>query len=391
MTSEQNNKVNSPRQKSRKKGLTIFALVLVALAVVCSAWYWMFKAGKQETEDAYVQGHILQVSPQISGTVTHVYTDDGAFVKKGQTLLELDANDANIALEQAKANLGQTVRQVRTLFNNVIQAKAVVAQKEIALNKAKTDYSRRKDMVSAGGLSQEELSHANDMVEAAQKDLTVSEQQLKAQQAKIYNTTVETHPLVQEAIAKLNQAYLNQVRTKIVAPMDGFVAKKSVELGQKVAPGSPLMAVIPLNSVWVDANFKETQLTDMRLGQKVTLVSDIYGDNVTYHGRVESLGIGTGSAFSLLPAQNATGNWIKVVQRLPVKITIEPDELEKHPLRIGLSMTVTVETDSQSGDVLPKASESESPLVTTNVYEDQLSGADQLVSEILKANDIGQE
>jgi len=391
MTTTKNIGSASAGKRARRKSLTIFIGVIALIAVVSLAWYFIFEAGNESTEDAYVQGHIVQISPQISGTVTHLYIEDGDFVKKGQTLIKLDSNDASIQLEQAKANLGQTIREVRALFNGVTQAKAVVAQQEIALNKAKTDYMRRKDMVAVGGLSQEELSHANDMVEAAQKSLTVSQQQLRAQEAKIFNTTVKTHPLVKQAIAKLTQAYLNRNRTSIVAPVSGYIAKKNVELGQKINPGSLLMAVIPLDKVWVDANFKETQLNDMRIGQSVQLKSDLYGDDVVYHGKVESLGIGTGSAFSLLPAQNATGNWIKVVQRLPVKISLEKKELMKHPLRIGLSMMVTVHIVSKDGKSLSSHNNSQIAKEQTDVYQEQLAGVSNLIDSILEHNDIGKK
>ena len=283
-------------------------------------------------------------SAEIIGTVTSITADDGDFVVQGQELVHFDNSDADIAFDNAEAGLAQAVRQVRALFNNADQARAVVAEQKIALRKAEADLARRKNMVKAGGLSQEELSHAQDMANSAEKALAVAEQQLKSQEALVRNTTVETHPLVKSAIGQLRQAYLAKQRTSLVAPVSGYVARRNVQVGQRVTPGAALMAVVPLDQVWIDANFKETQLKTMRIGQTATVVADLYGDKVEYHGKVESLGIGTGSAFSLLPAQNATGNWIKVVQRLPVRITLDKHELEARPLQVGLSMEATIDT-----------------------------------------------
>ncbi len=374
-------------QAKRKKSLTLFAAVLLVAAAGSGFYYMNYVAGKQETEDAYVNGNLVQLTPEIAGTVTKIAADDGDYVEKGQELVRLDDADADIAFENAQANLAQTVRQVRGLFNNVEQAKAVVDEKTIALNKAKTDVTRRKDMVKAGGLSQEELSHAQDMVNSAQKALAVAEQQLKSEQAMIHNTTVENHPLVKTAIAQVKQAYLAKQRTRLIAPVSGYIAQRNVQVGQRVGQSSTLMAVVPLDEVWVDANFKETQLNDMRIGQPVTLISDLYGKEVEFHGTVESLGIGTGSAFSILPAQNATGNWIKVVQRLPVRIALDKRDVAKNPLRIGLSMTVEVATADTSGELLAQKT-SQAARYQTDVYAQSLDGVDDMIDHIIADNDI---
>ncbi len=380
----------SSNQSKRKKSFTIFAAVLLVAAVGAGFYYTNYVVGNQETEDAYVNGNLVQITPEITGTVTKIAADDGDYVEKGQELVRFDDADADIAFENAMANLAQTVRQVRGLFNNVEQAKAVVAEKTIALNKAKTDVRRRKDMVKAGGLSQEELSHAQDMVNSAEKALAVAEQQLKSQQAMIHNTTVETHPLVKTAIAQVKQTYLAKQRTRLVAPVSGYVAQRNVQVGQRVGQSSTLMAVVPLDEVWVDANFKETQLNDMRIGQSVTLTSDLYGEEVEFHGTVESLGIGTGSAFSILPAQNATGNWIKVVQRLPVRIELDKHDIAQHPLRIGLSMTVDVDTSNKSGALLADKSSATSRY-QTDIYAQSLNGVNKMIDRIIAENDNGDE
>jgi membrane fusion protein (multidrug efflux system) len=379
--------VEAPQKGKRKKSLAILATVILIAAAGAGVYYTQYVAGHQETEDAYVSGNLVQITPEITGTVTQITADDGDYVKKGQILVRLDDADAEIALENAIANLAQTVRQVRGLFNNVEQAKAVVEEKSIALNKAKADFIRRKNMIRAGGLSQEEMSHAQDIMNSAKKMLAIAQQQLKSQQAMIHNTTVETHPLVQAAIAKVKQTYLDKQRTQLMAPVSGYVAQRNVQVGQRVGQTSALMAVVPLDDVWVDANFKETQLNDMRLGQPVTLTSDLYGDDIKFHGTVESLGIGTGSAFSILPAQNATGNWIKVVQRLPVRIQLDKQDIAKHPLRIGLSMMVNVITSDTSGELLAQSSP-KSPRYQTNVYTQSLSGVEKQIDQIIAENDI---
>lgn len=377
----------APKKTQRKKGLIIL-FGIVVLGAIGTAWYYeSFVVGNQTTDDAYVEGNIVSITPETVGTVTQITADNGDFVEKGQVLVRFDKADADLEYENSKAKLAQAVRQVRAMFNNVTQAEAVVDANKIALHKAERDYDRRKNMVKAGGLSQEDLSHAKDMVDSAQTQLAVAIEQLKAQSSMISGTTVETHPIVQSAITDVKQAYLTKQRTDIVAPVTGYVARRQVQLGQRVSPSSTLMAVVPLNDVWVDANFKETQLNSMRIGQPVSLISDLYGDEVVFHGTVESLGIGTGSAFSVLPAQNATGNWIKIVQRLPVRIKLDTHDITSHPLRIGLSMNVDVDTSNTSGKLLSTTSP-EKPRFDTNAYDKPMENIQQIISQIIKGNDV---
>ncbi|MBU2319162.1 MAG: efflux RND transporter periplasmic adaptor subunit [Gammaproteobacteria bacterium] len=377
----------APKKTQRKKGLIIL-FGIVVLGAIGTAWYYeSFVVGNQTTDDAYVEGNIVSITPETVGTVTQITADDGDFVEKGQVLVRFDKADADLEYENSKAKLAQAVRQVRAMFNNVTQAEAVVDANKIALHKAERDYDRRKNMVKAGGLSQEDLSHAKDMVDSAQTQLAVAIEQLKAQSSMISGTTVETHPIVQSAITDVKQAYLTKQRTDIVAPVTGYVARRQVQLGQRVSPSSTLMAVVPLNDVWVDANFKETQLNSMRIGQPVSLISDLYGDEVVFHGTVESLGIGTGSAFSVLPAQNATGNWIKIVQRLPVRIKLDTHDITSHPLRIGLSMNVDVDTSNTSGKLLSTTSP-EKPRFDTNAYDKPMENIQLIISQIIKDNDV---
>jgi membrane fusion protein (multidrug efflux system) len=377
--------------KSRRgfllKGLVA---VLVLAAIGWGVWYFVEGRWFEDTDDAYVNGNLVQITPQVTGTVVTIGADDGDLVHAGDVLVKLDPADADVALEQARANLAGTVRKVRGLYSNVSGAQSEVAVRKVAVDKALQDYNRRRDLAKSGAISAEELSHAMDALTTAQSALTTAQQQLQTNKVLVDDTVVASHPDVQTAAAKLRAAYLDDVRTSLLAPVDGYVAKRSVQLGQRLAPGTPLMAVVPLHGVWIDANFKETQLSNMRIGQPVEIRADVYGGSVAYKGKVESLGVGTGSAFSLLPAQNATGNWIKIVQRVPVRVFFtDPRQLEEHPLRIGLSTKVSVNLHDTSGPLLAKQAPTQ-PAFTTDVYKQQLAKADGMIADIIHANMAGE-
>ncbi|UVE16102.1 efflux RND transporter periplasmic adaptor subunit [Pseudomonas sp. LS44] len=370
----------------RRKRLLLLLLVVVVLGGLASLFWELLFAGRSEhTDNAYIGGNVVQITPQLLGTVVSIGADDGDLVEAGQVLVKFDPSDAEISVQEAEANLARSVRQVRGLFSNVDGLKADMAARKVSLEKAKADFARRKNLAQDGAISREELAHAQDALDGAQSALISAEQHLKTNRALIDDTQIGSHPDVKAASAKLRQAYLDEARTTIVAPVRGYVAKRTVQLGQRVQPGVPLMAVIPLDEVWIDANFKETQLKKMRIGQPVEIESDLYGSEVKFTGSVDSLGVGTGSAFSLLPAQNASGNWIKIVQRVPVRIRINPSDLAAHPLRIGLSMKVKVDLRDQSGPALalqpPKRA-----LLATEVYQQQLTAADQMIEHIIHAN-----
>jgi membrane fusion protein (multidrug efflux system) len=333
-------KIAVPQQKSgaRRKGLLILGSV-VAIGLLIYAVYWLAYARHfEETDDAYVASDVIQISSEVPGTVMAVAVDDTQSVQRGQVLLQLDPADARVALDAAEADLARSVRQVRALFAQASQLKAQLAERQ-------ADYDRRKGLTRDGAVSKEELSHAQTALEAVQ-------QQLEATLAQTEGTTIATHPQVAAAAAKVRDAALALKRTKITAPVAGVVAKRSVQVGARIAPGAPLMAVVPLDDVWVDANFKEVQLESMRVGQPVTLRADVYGRSAEYHGHIAGLSAGSGSAFALLPAQNASGNWIKIVQRVPVRIALDHDELAQHPLRVGLSMAVQVDVRDASGPLM---------------------------------------
>ncbi|MDA3914697.1 HlyD family efflux transporter periplasmic adaptor subunit [Oleiagrimonas sp.] len=388
MSNEQDNaETNAENKRKGRRGFLLRALVLVIVLVAIGWTLWYIFEGRwyADTDDAYVKGNVVQITPQVPGTVVSIGAEDGDLVHAGQVLVKLDPSDAEVNLQMAKANLARTVRQVRGLFSNVQSAQADLKTRRIALSKARADYERRKNLASSGAISAEELAHARDALDAAKSALSSAQQQYHRSKVLVDDTVIASHPDVKAAAAKVRAAYLAYVRTTLVAPVDGYIAKRTVQVGQQVQPGLPLMAVVPLHQVWVNANFKETQLGDMRIGQKVTMVSDLYGSDVTFHGRVASLGIGTGSAFSLLPAQNATGNWIKIVQRVPVRITLDPHDIDKHPLRIGLSMSASVNLHDKSGPVLAQHT-SNKPQLTTDVYKRQLHAANLLIKRVIHAN-----
>ncbi|ANB19404.1 efflux RND transporter periplasmic adaptor subunit [Dokdonella koreensis] len=372
----------------RRRLLVLLAVVVAAAAVAWAAWYWLHGRWFEHTEDAYVQGNIVQITPQTAGTVISIGADDGNLVRQGQPLIELDVTDAEVALEQAKAGLAGAVRQVRGLYSNVDSGRANVAAQKVALERARDDFKRRKNLAASGAISAEELAHARDALAAAESALSATQEQLVTTRALVDDTVIASHPDVQTAAARLRAAFLDRARATVVAPVTGYVARRSVQVGQRVQPGAPLMAVIPLEQVWVDANFKETQLRHMRIGQEVTLTSDLYGREAVYQGRVQSLGAGTGSAFALLPAQNASGNWIKIVQRVPVRVALDAAQLKEHPLRIGLSMQVEVNLHDRSGPALAQQPPAQ-PAFATDVYGAQLGEVEALIAQIVHANSAG--
>jgi len=337
------------------------------------------------TDDAYVSGNVVQITPQIAGTVVAIGADNTQFVKAGQPLVRLDPADAKVALQQSEAELAKTVRQVRNLFATTSELQANVQVRRTDLAKAQSDYDRRARLERSGAISQEELQHAGDAVKSAQAALIATQQQLAADRAWVDGTTIQSNPAVRDAAAAVHAAYLNYARTVLPAPVSGFVARRDVQLGERVNTGTPLMAVVPLNEVWVDANFKESQLETMRVGQPVSLISDLYGTGVVFHGHVVGFGAGTGSAFSLLPAQNATGNWIKIVQRVPVRVALDPKELAQHPLQIGLSMKAYVNVRDDSGQRLPEVAGNDRDY-STDVFQSVAAQANATVQQIISAN-----
>jgi membrane fusion protein (multidrug efflux system) len=375
--------VNTPETNpaKRKRLLIILALIFTVVAAVWAIRWFIYSRGHQTTDDAYVAGNLIRATPRIGGTVVAVLADDTDFVKQGQILVKLDDTDARLALDKAEADLAETVRRISQSFDAHTQQAANLAVKQRVLEQAQADLNRREQAVAVQAVSREEAEHARSTRDKAKSELDLAQAQLAAANAAVVGTSVATHPAVKQAEARLREAWLTLGRCEIRAPADGQVAKRSVQIGQQIAPGTVLMAIVPMTQLWVDANFKEDQLKGMTIGQPVQLVSDLYGSDFTFHGTVAGLSPGTGSVFSLLPAQNASGNWIKIVQRLPVRIALDPRELAGHPLRIGLSMKVDIETSAAGKTEILPVTRYETPA------EDS-KGADALIKSILQANQV---
>jgi len=374
------------RNGKRRRALLILAIITLVAGLGWLAWYHLIARWHQDTDDAYVQGNVINITPQAAGTVIAIDAEEGARVEAGQALVHLDPNDARIAYEQSLAQLALTVRQVRGLYDRVDSGQADLTARQIALKQAREDVQRRENLAESGAISHEELAHARDLLAAAEAALSSTRGELSRNRALVDATKIASQPQVEAAATQVRQAWLNLQRMTIVAPVAGHVAKRMVQLGQRVQPGSTLLTVVPLEQVWVEANFKETQLTHMRLGQPVEVRADLYGSRVRYTGKIASLGMGTGSAFSLLPPQNASGNWIKIVQRVPVRIALDPAELVEHPLRLGLSMHVDVSLRDQSGPVLAAHVQREQPLLATDVYASQMADIDALIEQTIADN-----
>src|SRR6202011_5245614 len=376
----------SPGNRKRWLWLSIFGGAFLVIGAAYGLYWANVLRYRQSTDDAYVNGNVVQITPQISGTVVSIGADDTQFVKAGQPLVQLDQADAKVALDQSEAQLAKTVREVRNLFATSAQLRAAVEMRQSDLAMARKDLARRERLGNSGAISNEELQHARDSERSAEAALMSAQQQLAGNQARVDGTTLENHPDVRNASAAVRNAYLGYSRTVLPAPVSGFVARRAVQLGQRVGPGAPLMSVVPLDQVWVDANFKEPQLASMRVGQPVTLTADLYGGSFSYHGKVPGFGAGAGAGFALVPAQNATGNWIKIVQRVPVRIALDAHEIAEHPLQIGLSMKVEVSVRDGSGAVLPELAHN-APAYATDVFHSVDEAADARVQEIIAAND----
>ncbi|HAF41565.1 MAG TPA: EmrA/EmrK family multidrug efflux transporter periplasmic adaptor subunit [Sphingobium sp.] len=359
------------RQSARRIWLTRLALAVIVLGLIWAAWYLLVGRNQVSTDNAYVNAEMAQVTPLISAQATEVLVSDTQMVKKGDILVRLDPTNAQIAVAQAQADLAEARRrfrqtaatsdslaaQVDARGADIVQARAQLATAQADFDKARIDLQRREALVGDGAVSGDEVTAARKGYAAARAALDLARAgvktaeatrsaasgQLEANDALVRGSTIDTDPAVMAAQAKLDSAKLDLDRTVIRAPIDGVVTKRQVQVGQRVAQGNAIMSIVPLAQLYVDANFKERQLRGVKVGMPATLTSDLYGGDVVYHGKVVGFAGGTGSAMSLIPAQNATGNWIKVVQRLPLRIALDPRELAAHPLRVGLSMEVELE------------------------------------------------
>ncbi|HAT1512928.1 EmrA/EmrK family multidrug efflux transporter periplasmic adaptor subunit [Morganella morganii] len=373
---------SSAKRKIWLAGTSLLFIVLLAGYLI----YWFMVLRYQEyTDDAYVVGLQVPIVAQTTGNVTQVNFENTDLVHAGDVLVVLDKTNAELAYAQARHDLAATVRQTQELYFNRDQLGAVIAQKQVMLNQAQNDYARRSVLGQRGTISKEDLQHSREAVEEAQASLNASVQQLNATKALLKNTALADQPAVLQAADKVRDAWISLQRTEIRSPYTGYVSRRNVQVGAQVSPSASLMAIVPVEPVWIDANFKETQLSSVRIGQPVTITSDFYGDKVTFNGTVAGLDMGTGSAFSLLPAQNATGNWIKVVQRLPVRVELDPQQVAKYPLRIGLSMNVTIETKNTDGPVLANV-QRDTPAFKSDVLIPDLAPVNAVIAHIIADN-----
>lgn len=386
--SQQTRTSASVNHKRRNELLLILGSIFIASGIIFLIYWLVYGRYHETTDDAYVGGNIVQLTPQISGIVVAIRGDDTSFVQQGQGIVQLDPTDARLAFAQAETNLANTVRQVQTLYKNADQLAANVNMLTIQFNRAQADFNRRQQLLASHAIAVEDFKHSQDAMTAAQAALTAAKNQAAAAEILVANTNLTNYPTVIDAENKLRMAYLTLRRTLLVAPVSGYIAERNVQLGQQIQPGTPLLAIIPLNQIWVDANFREVQLEHIQQNQPVTLTADIYGSSITYHGKVAGLEAGTGSVFSLLPPQNATGNWIKIVQRLAVRIILDPKEIAPHPLRIGLSMLVNVNTHQRGGKNILEAAPYQ-PHYYTPVYTAQAdSRIENIIQQIIAANTV---
>jgi len=375
----------APTNKKRRAVLAGITAAFLAAGAAYGAYYTLVLSKRVETDNAYVGGNLVNVSSQVTGSVVEIRADETQLVQAGMEIVRLDPSDAEVALAQAEARLGTAVRQQRERYTNIAQYEAVVEQRRVELKEKQEDLARRAPLAAGNVVSGEDVAHARRAVDDAQAALTVAQKQLAAARVAVAGVAPAEHPNVLAAKADYLSAWLAARRNAIVAPVSGYVAKRSVQVGSRIAPGAPLLSIVPLDQLWIDANFKESELRDIRVGQPATIEADIYGGKVVYHGNVVGLGAGTGSAFSLLPAQNATGNWIKVVQRVPVRISLDPKELAAHPLRVGLSATVDVDISRQGGSALGMAA-TPAPAYATNVLDQPLQQAQAATDAIVAKN-----
>lgn len=379
--------IDAHKSRQRKKRMSI-AIGIFLLIGLLWALYWFFIARyHEETENAYVAGSMVVVNAQTAGTVEAILAEENQVVKAGDVLVKLSPTDAQVALAQASAQLANATRQIQNVFNTVSVTRAQMVQANSAVKTAQDAVNRRAALVKTGAVSREEYDQAVNALNQALAAQKTTMEQNKSAGAQVAGTTTQNHPAIEAAKAAFRSAYINNKRLAVLAPTDGVIAKRNVQVGQQISQGVPLMSIVAANQLWVEANFKETQLANLRVGQPVELTSDVFGSGVKFKGTVQGIGIGTGSAFSVLPAQNATGNWIKIVQRIPVRIQLDAEELKAHPLRVGMSMIANVNTHQRDGAVLGTVAGSDGlSNLTTNVYAQDEEEANREADKIINTN-----
>lgn len=374
-------KPNGGRKRAVTYTLMTFALCALTAFLI---WYEVFR-GHETTDDAYIGGNMVYLTSRQEGTVIAFLADDTDLVEKGQLLASLDPTDNLVLFEQRKAALQLAARQVSQMDQAVRQGEADLLIKKAMLGRAWVDYNNRVGLVESEAIPREDFEHARAALKEAKAAVELSRHQLASAKAALGTTPLAEHPTIAKAKADAVEAYLSLTRCSIFAPARGYVAKRTVQVGQSIKSTTPLLAIIPLDAVWVDANYKETQLSGIRIGQKVDVTADIYGSDVLYHGTVVGIQGGSGSVFSLLPPQNASGNWIKIVQRVPVRISLDPEEVRKNPLFLGLSVYTKIYIDETTGPMIAEAPRKE-VVMSTDIYDTPIDKVAAMFDELVAAN-----
>lgn len=374
------------RRQHRGYRLLLVTGIALLLGVIYLIYWWHFASRFVITNDAYVTGNLAPLKAQTSGTVVDVKADNTQYVHQGDVLVRLDGLQAQVALERAAANLADSVRQIETLFSQADVMRQKLAAKEAILQRSQRDLFRYRSVAADGAVSEQQIEDSNFQVRELEAEVRQIRAELGGAEALIQNTSPADNPKVLQAAAALKQAYLDNARQQIVAPVSGFIAKRGIQPGEQVKPETPLMAIVPLDYLWVEANFLEDELTDVQPGQPVEITVDLYGSEVVYHGEVLGLAPGTGSVFGLMPPDNATGNYIHIVERVPVRIGLKAEELQAHPLRPGLSSVVKIDTSKPGRSVLQPLTTTPATAYKTEVYDHQLDGAETLIRQIIESN-----
>jgi len=362
--------------------MLIATFVVVLIVFLLWLLVWRFE---EYTTDSYVQGNMVTIKPLRYGFVTGIFTDDSFAVKKGQILISLDKTDAEIALEKAKQKLAQTVREICQSYHNVFVLAADIRIKEAQELKARQNLKHRQGVIRLKGISLEDYQNAVDDFNASKAAVDSTKNSFKKALAWVQGSSITQHPAVQAAVQKLRDAWVQLYRCTIYAPVDGIVAQRTIQVGMSVTPNDALMSVIPMDQIWVNANFKETQMKYMRIGQPVRMTADLYGNAVVYHGTIVGLPGAAGNVFALLPPENLSGNWIKIVQRLPVRVRLRPEEVSQFPLRVGLTMTARVDISNTDGPYMNTPAVI-GPRYETSIFNQEEVGVDQLINQIIAQN-----
>ncbi|OCH96900.1 multidrug transporter [Legionella jamestowniensis] len=369
---------------NRKNSAYYFSIIVLILLLLLFIYWFFIWRWQVYTNDAYVQGNQVHINALRRGFVTGIYTDDSFLVKKGQLLVTLDETDSKIALEKAKAKLALTVREVCQAFHDVFRLRADIDVKRAEHLKAKQNYQHRAGVIKARGISLEDYQNAADDLKASLAALKSTKNNYQKTLAFVQGSSITQHPLIQQAAQEVREAWVQLYRCKIYSPVEGLIAQRTIQVGMWVRPHRPLMSVIPLEQMWVNANYKETQVKHIRIGQDVAITSDLYGRAVAFHGKIVGLPGAAGNAFALLPPENLSGNWIKIVQRLPVRVALNTDELKQYPLRIGLSLEATTNISTQDGLLVPTSFGG--PSYTTTIFDKEETGDKDLIAAIIAKN-----